>query len=396
MKDWILAIVGFLLVGCADQTSNLQAEEKHYLEDAIAMAHSEMVHNPELWMTDFQSTPKWEYTHGLMARTMLELYNATLDSIWLNYVQDFADLMIDKDGNIATYKMSIYNMDRLQGGRFLIELNKLNPQPQYKIAIETLRQQLRGQPRTIEGGFWHKQVYPNQMWLDGLYTGTSFYAHYASAYEEDDWADIANQFIIVDTHTAKKNGLNYHGWDESRHEAWADSLTGCSQETWGRAEGWYMMALADVLEMMPRSSAQYDKIAAIFNRIAEALLVYQDEITGMWYQVPDRPENKGNYTESTCTAMFTYAFAKGVRLGILPQKFQQKAEAAFAGLKESAVETDAEGILNLTRCCGVAGLGGTPYRDGTYDYYINEVVRNNDPKGVAPYILAAIELSKIK
>ena len=202
-----------------------------YLPLAEEIAQSEMSHNHELWTCDGAAKPKWEYTPTLMARAVLELYQATGDTLYLNHVQRFADQFIGEDGSILTYKKSLYNMDRIQGGNFLIMLNDINPQPQYLTAIETLRDQLREQPRTEEGGFWHKQVYEHQMWLDGLFTGTTFYARYAAWKPEPDaWDDIANQFLIVDRHTRKANGLNHHGWDESRQMGWSDSITGCSPE----------------------------------------------------------------------------------------------------------------------------------------------------------------------
>ena len=233
------------------------------------------------------------------------------------------------------------------------------------------------------------------MWLDGLFTGTTFYARYAAWKPEPEaWSDIANQFIVVDKHTRKPSGLNYHGWDESRQMAWADSITGCSAETWGRAEGWYMMALCDVLELMPSSQPERAEIAVILQRVTDALLAVQDQETHLWYQVPDKGTEEGNYLESTCSAMYAYAMAKGVRLGVLPETCREEAKHVIEGLKANKLRTDEDGTLSLIDCCAVAGLGGNPFRDGTYDYYIHERICDNDPKGVAPLILACIELSK--
>ena len=366
-----------------------------YLQLAEQLAQSEMKHHPELWTCDGAQKPKWEYTPTLMARAFVELYTATGDTVYLSHAQRFADQFIGDDGTILTYKKSLYNMDRIQGGNFLILLNAVNPQPQYVIAIETLRDQLREQPRTEEGGFWHKQVYDHQMWLDGLFTGTTFYARYAAYKPEPEaWSDIANQFAVVDKHTRKANGLNHHGWDESRQMAWADSLTGCSAETWGRAEGWYVMALCDVLECMPADQPQREELIAILSRVMEALLAVQDKDTHLWYQVPDKGDKEGNYLESTCSAMYAYAMAKGANLGVLPDTYREEAKRVIEGLKVSKLVTDADGSLSLIDCCAVAGLGGNPFRDGTYDYYIHERICADDPKGVAPLILACIELSK--
>ena len=385
----IIAFCTLLLALCA-------CSNNEYLQLAQQIGQSEMMHNPELWTCDGAAKPKWEYTPTLMARAFLELYQDAHDTAYLNHAQRFADQFIGEDGTIMTYKQSLYNMDRIQGGNFLIMLQAINPQPQYSIAIETLRDQLRNQPRTSEGGFWHKQVYPNQMWLDGLFTGTTFYARYAAYKPEPEaWSDIAKQFLIVDAHTRKANGLNHHGWDESRQMGWADSITGCSPETWGRAEGWYVMALCDVLELMPADQPERPELIAILNRVMDALLTFQDPETHLWYQVPDRPLDEGNYLESTCSAMYCFAMAKGTRLGILPASYKEQAQLVMDGLKRHKIIVNEDGSLSLIDCCAVAGLGGNPYRDGTYDYYIHERIREDDPKGVAPLILACLELARI-
>ena len=382
----ILFFAALVLTACT-HNPNLQLAED--------IARSEMAHNPELWTCDGAAKPKWEYTPTLMARAFLELYEATGDTAYLNHVQRFADQFIADDGAILTYKKSLYNMDRIQGGNFLIMLNAINPQAKYVTAFETLREQLREQPRTSEGGFWHKQVYEHQMWLDGLFTGTTFYARYAAwKPEPEDWSDIAKQFLIVDHHTCKPNGLNHHGWDESRQMGWSDPETGCSPETWGRAEGWYVMALCDVLELMPADQPERLDLTAILQRVMNALLAVQDPDTHLWYQVPDRAGEEGNYLESTCCAMYCFAMAKGARLGLLPASYKDEAQRVMDGLKTHKIAQNEDGTLSLIDCCAVAGLGGNPYRDGTYDYYIHERIRKDDPKGVAPLILACIELAK--
>lgn len=385
MKKILFALV-MVLTACT-QNANLQLAE--------TIAQSEMVRNPEMWTCDGAAKPKWEYTPTLMARAFIELYEQTGDTAYMGYAQRFADHFIGEDGTILTYKKSLYNMDRIQGGNFLIKLYAHNPKPEYAIAIETLRDQLREQPRTEEGGFWHKQVYEHQMWLDGLFTGTTFYARYAAwKPEPEDWSDIANQFLTVDKHTRKANGLNHHGWDESKQMGWSDSITGCSPETWGRAEGWYVMALVDVLELMPSDQPERTELEGILKRVLDALLAVQDKETHLWYQVPDRGNEEGNYLESTCGAMYCYAMAKGVRIGVLDKRYKNEAQQVLDGLKEYKLRTQEDGTLSLIDCCAVAGLGGNPYRDGTYEYYIHERVREDDPKGVAPLILACIELAR--
>lgn len=395
--QFLAAIVVCSLMGCS--THATQEPKTDYLQCAERIAQSEIQHNPELWMADFLTKPKWDYTQGLIAKAMLETYLATGDTTYLAYVEAFADYFIQEDGSIRTYDLTKYNLDRVNGGNFLYLLDSIDSQPRYQAAIRLLRSQLATQPRTTEGGFWHKQIYPSQMWLDGLYMAEPFYAHYAlwdsTADAEAIFDDVVLQFSVVDAHTLNPaTGLNYHGWDESHAQAWADSLTGCSPHTWGRAEGWYVMAICDVLDYLPKSHTGRAKLIAILNRVCTALLRYQDPTTGMWYQVPDLPEAEGNYTESTCSAMFCYALAKGARMGYLPAEYRTIAARAFDGLWRSAVVENEDGTLSLTRCCAVAGLGGTPYRSGTYDYYIHEKIRDNDPKGIGPLILAALELNK--
>lgn len=383
----ILFVFALVMTACSSHNALQLAQE---------IGKSEMRHNPELWTCDGAEKPKWEYTPTLMARAFVELYNETGDTVYLNHAQRFADQFIGEDGAILTYKQSLYNMDRIQGGNFLILLHAINPQPQYLTAIETLRDQLRNQPRTAEGGFWHKQVYEHQMWLDGLFTGTTFYARYAAWKPEPEaWSDIAQQFLIVDNHTRKANGLNHHGWDESRQMAWSDPETGCSAETWGRAEGWYVMALVDVLELMPEDQPERPELVAILNRVMEALMAVRDKETHLWFQVPDKGDEEGNYLESTCSAMYCYAMAKGVRIGVLDKAYKKEAQQVLEGLKAHKIVTNEDGTLSLIDCCAVAGLGGNPFRDGTYEYYIHERIRKDDPKGVAPLILACLELHRI-
>ena len=389
MKKTLLILAFFLSFLTVNACPN------RYMQLAEQIAQSEMKHNPELWTCDGAAKPKWEYTPTFMARAFLEVYEATGDTVYLRHVQRFADQFIGKDGAILTYKKSLYNMDRIQGGNFLILLHQHAPQPEYLTAIETLRDQLREQPRTSEGGFWHKQVYEHQMWLDGLFTGTTFYARYAAwKPEQEAWEDIVNQFRTVDKHTLKANGLNHHGWDESRRMGWANPETGCSPETWGCAEGWYVMALCDVIELMPKDHPGRAELVAILNRVMDALMTVQDKNTHLWYQVPDRAGEEGNYLESTCSAMYCYAMAKGARLGVLPKAYKKEAQRVMKGLLKHKIVRNDDGTLSLIDCCAVAGLGGNPYRDGTYAYYIHERINRDDPKGVAPLILACIELAK--
>lgn len=395
MKNTLIisALAAFCLLACSKEP---QLSKNDYTDFAHKMAQSQMVHNPELWQSDYVKKPKWDYTQGIIANAMLEVFLQTNDSALLGYVQQFADYFIMPDGNIRVYDQSKYNIDHVAGGNFLFTLDSISPKPEYRMAIQLLRNQLNSQPRTSEGGFWHKKVYPNQMWLDGLYMGEPFYARYATAYSQPDlFDDIALQFLTIDKHTADPNtGLNYHAWDESREQQWADSVTGCSPNFWSRSIGWYEMALVDVLSLMPADHPKRGELQQILQRVSKSLMKYRDQKTGMWWQMTVFPQREGNYLESTASAMFCYTFAKGARLGMLPQEYLGYARETFSGMLSNVIKEDPDSTLSLTQCCAVAGLGGKPYRDGSYEYYISEPIRNDDPKGVGPMIMAALELAR--
>ncbi len=389
----ILACLIFALLSCSSEP---ELTRKDYLTFAEQLARSQMVHNPELWQSDFQQKPKWDYTHGIIANSMLEVYLQTGNDSLLRYVQQFADFFILPDGNIKVYDQSKYNIDHIAGGNFLFTLDRISSKPEYRKAITLLRQQLLSQPRTSEGGFWHKKVYPNQMWLDGLYMAEPFYARYATEYNQPElFDDIALQFLTIDRHTCDPlTGLNYHAWDESIDQLWADPETGCSPNFWSRSLGWYEMALVDVLELMPEDHPQRNDLLRIFQRVSKALLKYRDKESSMWWQLTVFPRLEGNYLESTASAMFCYAFAKGARLGFLPEEYLTYARQTFNGMCRTVIRFNTDGTLSLTQCCAVAGLGGVPYRDGSCQYYLSEPVREDDPKGIGPLIMATLELAK--
>ncbi|MDD3078136.1 MAG: glycoside hydrolase family 88 protein [Paludibacter sp.] len=376
---------------------NLSAKEPfNYAEWSVKVADSEMKHNPELWTVDFLSTPKWDYTQGLIAKAMMQMYLTTGDKKYFDYVKTFADYFINDDGEILTYKMSDYNIDKLNGGNFLFDLYTATKDKKYLKAIQTLREQLYTHPRVKEGAFWHKKRYEHQVWLDGLYMGTPFYTRYGAIFDQPQiFNDVTNQFYVCDKYTKDpKTGLNYHGWDESHTQKWANPMTGQSPNFWSRSIGWYVMAIVDVLDYLPVNHQDRAFLIKILNRECTVLLKYQDKKTGMWYQVTNMPKKTGNYLESSGTAMFSYAMAKGVHKGYLPEKFMKKAEKAFQGLVKFSTIQNADSTVSITKACSVAGLGGNPYRDGSYQYYISEPVRSDDPKVVGPFILAALELSK--
>lgn len=368
------------------------------LDMAVKMATSEMRHFPDILGVDYNNRPVWNYTQGLIAQSMMEVYAATGNRAFYDYGRSYADKMIDEEGNILGYKPQEYNIDRLNSGKFLFGLYKETRDERYKKALFHLREQLKTHPRTSEGGFWHKQIYTHQMWLDGLYMGAPFYARFARDFGEPEaFNDIIDQFSIIHRHTYDaSSGLNYHGWDESREQKWADPETGCSPHFWGRAMGWYAMALVDVLDYIPAGHPRRGEILAILKQVAAGVARHQDKKSGLWFQVMDLGSREGNYPEATASSMFTYALLKGVRMGYLPKKYRNTAIRGYNGIVSDLIRDNGDGTISLTRCCSVAGLGGKPYRDGSYAYYIGEPVRDNDPKGVGPFILASLEIHNIQ
>lgn len=365
------------------------------LEVAAQMANSEIRHFPDPWMVDFNPEPIWNYTQGLIAQSMIQIWKVNGDEVFYNYAKLYADKMIDSTGLISGYKVEDYNIDCVNSGKFLFDLYEKTKDDRYLKAIHQMRDQLKTHPRTTEGGFWHKQRYPHQMWLDGLYMGAPFYAQYALYFDEPElFDDVVNQFRLVHKYTYNpETGLNYHGWDESKAQKWADPVTGCSPNYWGRAMGWYAMALVDVLDFIPSEHPGRVTILEILNQVTEGLKKYQDPKTGLWYQVLDQGTREGNYLEATASSMFTYALLKATRKGYIGKDYKILAEKAYRGILENFIHDNGDGTISLTKCCSVAGLGGNPYRDGSYQYYISEPVRDNDPKGVGPFIMASLEFN---
>ena len=359
------------------------------------MALTLMKRHPESWQIDDAKAPKWDYVHGLVLFSFEELYKKSPDPRYAAYVQGYLDTLIENDGTIKTYEISKHNIDMIVAGRLLFSAYNKTKEEKYLKAMQLLRQQLTEQPRTQSGGFWHKRIYPNQMWLDGLYMGEPFYAEYTSIFENGkNLDDVAHQFEQIQLHATDPNtGLLYHGWDESKKMPWADKVTGNSPNYWSRALGWYVMALVDALDYFPKEHPKQKELVGYLNKVSESLAKYQDK-SGLWYQVTDKMGKEGNYLEASGSSMFAYAFAKGANKGYLPSKFKKIANKAFDGLTTQLMKVDADGGITLTQACQVAGLGGTPYRDGSYEYYVNERKKDNDPKATGPFILAALELNR--
>ncbi len=347
--------------------------------------------------TDAAKNAKWSYDLGVVLKGIEGLWYKTGDVKYFNFMQKSMDFFVNDNGEIKTYKQEDHNIDNILCGRILLILYNVTAKEKYRKAVETLREQLRTQPRTNEGGFWHKKIYPNQMWLDGLYMGEPFYTEYAVSFNDTAaFNDIAHQFIWMEKHARdSKTGLLYHGWDESKQQKWANQQTGNSPNFWGRAMGWYGAALVDVLENFPATNHNKDSIIAILNRYAVAIKKVQDAKSGLWYDILDKPNGPGNYFEASAACMFVYTMAKGVRLGYLPASYLENAKKAYDAILKKFVETGANGQTNLNGTVSVSGLGGNPYRDGSYEYYMREKIVLNDQKGVGAFIQAANEMELI-
>ena len=360
------------------------------------MALSVMKRNPESWKLDFRGEPKWEYTQGLVLKSIEKVAEDVKDPQFNEYIKQYADYYLDEKGNIKGYDIDDFNIDNIAPGRILFKLYDQTKDEKYLRGIQLLRKQLRWQPRTTQGGFWHKLRYPWQMWLDGLYMGSPFYAEFASRYNEaKSFDDIALQIILMEEKSRDaKTGLLYHGWDESKVQRWADPQTGTSPNFWGRAMGWYAMAIVDVLDYLPQSHPKRQEIIQILDRLTISIEKYQDKETGLWYQVLDKPKAEGNYLESSASSMFVYAIAKAVNKGYLDKSKMSVATKGYDGILKHFIEVTDQGEVNIHKACAVAGLGGQPYRDGTYNYYISEKIKTNDPKAEGPFILASLELGR--
>jgi unsaturated rhamnogalacturonyl hydrolase len=348
---------------------------------------------------------RWHYEHGLVIQSIYAAAPAGESGEEIRrWVQAMYDTKIADDGSIATYRGDEFNLDQINPGKMLFDLYAANGGEKYRNAIEILWDQLRCHPRTRSGGFWHKRIYPAQMWLDGVYMASPFYARYVREFEggcRDDFADVIHQCTLLaskarDTAT----GLLYHAWDESRTQRWANRETGCSPHFWGRALGWYCMALIDISDFLDDFEEGRAELLALARGLIEPLLAVQDRESGLWYQVLDQGTREKNYLESSASSMFVYFLFKMLRKGYVPAPDADRVKAAaiagYNGLTGRMLSQDESGELHLGGICSVAGLGGNPYRDGSYTYYVSEKVSVDDFKGVGPFILASLEWEKMK
>jgi unsaturated rhamnogalacturonyl hydrolase len=394
----MIVILSFLSSLIFIAAAPAQAAEKPSLEWTELMANSIMQSHPEAWtMREFKqlNEPEWGYPYSLVLYGFQKLYLKTGDEKYLAYAKTFVDQLIDGQGKIKGYAVADFNIDSINPGKLLFLLHKKYKDERYLTAMKSLRLQLQWQPRTKSGGFWHKNIYPWQMWLDGLYMGAPYYAQYAQEFNEPPTAfdDIANQFLLIESKTVdSKTGLLYHAWDESHLQKWANKETGLSPHFWSRSMGWYAMALVDTLDYFPHNHPKRKELIRLLNQLSEALLKVQHS-SHLWYQVTDQGSRYGNYLETSGSAMFAYAFAKGYNKKYLPEKYKKIASDIFNGLVKLHIQVDEKGLLHLTNTCGSAGLGGDPYRTGTFEYYVSEAVRTDDPHGLGPFIFAGVEIS---
>lgn len=361
----------------------------------IRFAESERSRCPEAWQLDHGTRLFFGYAQGVGCKAMLDVWRETGDDDWLQYVVTWADSLIADDGAIHLYTPETYNLDFVNSGKVLFDVLKATGDEKYRRAMKVLIKQLTNHPRTCDGGYWHKLCYQHQMWLDGIYMASPFMAQYGATFSQEEWIDeAARQVTLCHDHTFDPaTGLYHHAWDESRRQRWADPQTGCSPCFWGRSIGWYFMALVDCLDFIPKDHEGYGRIVGYIRSLAEVLPRYADE-DGLWYQVIDCRQREGNYAEASVTSQFFYAYAKAVNKGYLDASYLAVAQKAYEGLKKRLIVENADGTLSMTQCCAVGGLGGNPYRDGSYDYYIHEKIRDNDAKATGPFIMGCLQLAK--
>ena len=339
------------------------------------------------------SKSTWNYIDGCMIKAIIELFLITRNHRYLDFADAFTGRFVREDGSIESYDPKEYNLDHVNAGKTLFDLYKLTGKEKYRRAMDTVYSQLKEQPRTSTGNFWHKKIYPHQIWLDGLYMAQPFYMQYEAEYNGcKNCEDSYQQFLQVYGRMRDPlNGLYYHAYDDSRQMFWCDKVTGLSENFWLRAMGWYAMALIDTMEVMPESMAcQKARLNTIYKELIDAMLPYQDQATGMWYQVVNRGGIAPNYLEESGSAIFAYAIMKSVRLHYLPEEYFKYGQKAFDGICSTYL-SEKDGSLQLGGICLVAGLGNTDMREGTFEYYMREPVVENEAKGIAPLILAYIE-----
>ena len=388
----------------------LNKEDQPYKNYSEWLTYSEIKRVPHSYLLDFSSKPKWSYVMGIEMEGMLDTYehykegnNAILD-----YLKEYPAKMIDEKGNITGYKYEDFNLDNVRTAKFILRMHNLFPTKGTEKALKTLFKQLQNQPRTKEGVYWHKAIYANQVWLDGIFMGLPFYCNYAVQTMKPKKAekylnDAVNQMVKTDYRTYdEKTQLWKHAWDETHQQFWANKEDGKSQHCWARALGWYVMAMTECLDAMPENYARRQEVIDLLNKAMKSVVKYQDKKTGVWYDVLDVKSDK-NYLESTASSMFAYVLLKGYRKGYLSEEYLKAGVKAYNGILKQFIKVNADKTISLTRCCAVSGLGPGPgpyvkkpnyKRDGSFEYYMSEPIRDNDAKGVGPFIWASLEMEQ--
>ena len=388
----------------------LNKEDQHYKNYSEWLTYSEMKRVPHSYLLDFSSKPKWSYVMGIEMEGMLDTYehykegnNAILD-----YLKEYPAKMIDEKGNITGYKYEGFNLDNVRTAKFILRMHNLFPTKGTEKALKTLFKQLQNQPRTKEGVYWHKAIYANQVWLDGIFMGLPFYCNYAVQTMKPKKAekylnDAVDQMVKTDYRTYdEKTQLWKHAWDETHQQFWANKEDGKSQHCWAGALGWYVMAMTECLDAMPENYARRQEVIDLLNKAMKSVVKYQDKKTGVWYDVLDVKSDK-NYLESTASSMFAYVLLKGYRKGYLSEEYLKAGVKAYNGILKQFIKVNADKTISLTRCCAVSGLGPGPgpyvkkpnyKRDGSFEYYMSEPIRDNDAKGVGPFIWASLEMEQ--
>ncbi|MBQ2128490.1 MAG: glycoside hydrolase family 88 protein, partial [Prevotella sp.] len=396
---------------------NLVLQEKPYQHYSEWLTYSEMQRTPRPYLLDFAKKPRWSYVMGIELEAMLDTYLKYGGNAILNYCREYCDTMINERGDIRNYKLEDYNLDNVRTGHFVTRMYQLEHDQKNLLAMQLMMRQLKKQPRTVaDKVYWHKAIYSYQVWLDGIFMGLPFYTLTARELMKPKQAmkiydDAVNQIAITYKRTLDPvTGLNRHAYDETREMFWADKTTGLSQHCWGRAQGWYSMALIELLDVLPDDYARRSELTDLLKKDLDAILKWQDKQSGVWYQVMDSPTREGNYLEATCSSMFAYVLLKAARKGYVDESYRQAGICAYEGIIKNFIRINPDKTISLTNCCSVAGLGpglsdkvlkAAPNvkenrkRDGSYEYYLSEPIRDNDAKGVGPFIWASLEMEAL-
>ena len=392
MRRKLIAVISLLVI--VTILCNGQVSESAKPKWSIRMANSVMLRADSLIHHLGVINPKWSYDVAFLGMAIDKL--GSIDPKYSDYMEDWVNYFVNENGSVKDYNPDEYNLDRIYPANNILTLYKRKENPVYKVALDRFVKQMETHPKTNSGGYWHKKIYPWQMWLDGIFMASPYLVRYAKEFNFPKWFDIVTfQVKLIYSKTVdEKTGLMVHAWDESHLQKWCDPATGKSHWPWSRSMGWYTMAIEDILDYLPQNHPDRDSLIIILQKTCDALLKVSDPQTGLYYQVLDQGKRAGNYLEGSGSAMFTFVFAKGAHKGYLDKKYLEIANKDFDNILKEFIRVDKNGLVSMTNICAVGGLGGNPYRDGSYEYYINEKRQDNDPKGAAPFILAAIELGR--